>query len=768
VGDRDSSFVRICAFQNEQALRMTTSKGPTFLFFTPYGEWGVHNQLDVTVAAALQARDCQIHFVTCDGLYQPCAISREAQDCTRCQKMMAETLSPYSFCTSSLASLIMLKDAWRAEAWVADLSDNELPRATFDGLPIAEWVLSTAMTRFRISDVKQISHAQIVPIFRSFIRDTLLTYWAIDRLLEHVNFDALFLFNGRYYPYRAAFEAARRRGIRILVHERGRTGNSFSFFEEETCLGVETARRLTKAWSEVALDESEIKKLEAHFSELFIGRHSDWPSFYDAVQDFDPRAILDIPNNARLIGLFTTSSDEIAHLERFGESKKQFELIETVAQAIEGTNIYLVVRHHPHMAGSAYNTVEVTGFDEAYRQALSRHKNVRIIMPRDDFTSYALFPYLTAAIAPFSSIAMELIAFGIPTLVSNTSDADFDERFVLTDWSQKGVNDAVRFIVSPKGHLSAQDLRRFYRKCFSVLFRFSVEFRVIGIQDYFQPVSKFDTMDALLPGHDQALDRICNHLVIASSAYLQPDARDNSRPSAVEDRFINRELDVFAKRREARETKASQKKAEPAPISYFAVLMDETIEGHVTSKYWHVLPHAQKLSIQAFSEGWFTGALLRQKNAQPSNDFAAWSRRVERLLDKTKEDYVLVSNARFQFHDTSIAVISEAVKSAISAQQPVIALSGWIRDPDQFAPIRLQPVKTDLGYWRNMRERLSGALRPQDTLSSAVVRRDWLTKRLRECEPADQPADALEDALFNAAIGCTEEISVTQPVFLLR
>jgi hypothetical protein len=742
------------------------------LFFTPYGEWRVHNQVDVTVAAALRARNCQVHFVTCDGLYKPCAITLGEQDCVRCKKAMGDLFAPYGFFSSTLGSLITLSDNRRADAWVAGLADEELATACFEDLRIGEWALSTVMTHFRISLVQQVVNPRIVSVYRHFLRDTLLTYWAIDRVLERERYDAIVLFNARIYPYRAAFEAAQRRGLRILVHERGRIGNSFAFFEGESCLGPGTLHRLNDAWSEVPLQESEIRQLDEYFLELLHGRNTSWPPFYRSVRHFDARSVLDIPDNARLIGFFTSSADEMAHLERFGGGKRQFELIETVAQVLEGTDTYLVVRHHPYIAGASNCPVEVTGFDAAYLQTLDRHENVRIIMPSDSLTSYSLFPKLTAAIAPYSSIAMELLAFGVPTLVSNISDAAFDERFVLKDWSAPAMAAAIDFIKSRQAHLQVDDLRRFYRKCYNGLFRFSVAFNVVGIKDYFDVARTAATADELLPGQDPALDRICEHILVGRRAHEYPCDRDHLPSRAAEDRYIKGQLDIFDSRRREREAQAVESGPVQPPIDSFAIVIDETTKGHLESSVWQRLPNARTLSIKNLTsqdlEGWLKGALVFLRSRKSNRDFVAWALGIRRLLKKTTEDYVLVTNRRFQFHDTSIAVISEAVNLAAEPGQKVIALSGWLRDPDQFFPLRVQPINGQTEYWRDVRVRLGGSLRPQHTLALFVVRRDWLTERLTEWVKLKKSADEFEDALLGAVAVNGTEVAVAQPVFLLR
>src|SRR6266498_2834232 len=107
---------------------MRETKPKSFLFFTPYGHWQLHNQIDAMVAAAMLARNCRIRIVTCDGLYQPCAIDKgkRKQDCNGCQYRIAETLSMFGLPSSPLSTFITEEDISYVDAWVADLPDGAL------------------------------------------------------------------------------------------------------------------------------------------------------------------------------------------------------------------------------------------------------------------------------------------------------------------------------------------------------------------------------------------------------------------------------------------------------------------------------------------------------------------------------------------------------------------------------------------------------------------------------------------------------------------
>lgn len=739
-------------------------------------------------AAALRARDCRVQLVTCDGFYQPCAMTRDAQNCTQCQAAMAELIAPLHLPSRALGEMLSQDNVKAADAWVAELTNDELLSARYGSLPIGEWALSTVMTHFRVSMTRQLNDSRITPVHRRFLRDTLLTFWAIDQLLDRESYDVLVVFNARFYPYRAAYEAARRRGLRLLVHERDQISFGFSFWEDETIFGIETAQRLIEGWSEVPLTAGEARKVETYFSEKLIGRSSYWPAFYESVRQADARGILDLPANAKLIAFFSSSPDEVAHLPRFGGTTVQFQLIDTIAQAIAGTDIYLIVRHHPHIVGSSTSPVEVTGFDEAYRQALGRNENVRIIMPSDQLTSYALFPYLTGAIAPFSSIARELIAYGIPTLVTSGSDMGFDARYVFDDWSPPSVATAIDFLTSPEARLQSADLRRFYRKCYNTLYRSSVSFKDVGIRDYFFADYRLSDVEQVAPGQDAALDRVCEHVLVGSRVHQFPSEADRHRSQDEEDFCINEQIDIFRKRRI--ELGSTPDVDAPPPPS-LAIIIDETIEGPMTGAVWQRLANIRKLPVRlyppkdrfkqalAIVRGDFPRTLkerikcadtfLRSKDTDA--DFNVWCLSMLMFVRDMTVDYVLIANPQFQFHDTSLEVISNCVKAAKLEKDATLPLLGWVRDPAEFVPYRFEPIKAERESWQKLRERLGGTLRPQDVLACVIVRRHWLVEHLTEWIESKKTAEEFEEALFEAAY--TPETyeakpPAMQPIFLLQ
>jgi hypothetical protein len=722
------------------------------LFFTPFGEWQVHNQLDGLIALAARARGINVHYITCTGTFQPCAITRDKQDCARCQEKMKVTLTAFGLEGLSLDALTTMPDLIRVDSWLDSLDDSELCHATFEGLPIGEWALSTVMTHFRVSSPARLAHPRIINHHRRFLRDTLLTYILLERYISDHVIDALFLFNGRFYPYRAALEAAKKHRVRVLVHERGRTESSFSFFDDHTCLDFSPLRSVQQRWMDTPLQSEQIHDLSEYLKSKLQGHIANWPSFYKGVDAADPYSLLDIPRGARLIGFFTTSSDELAHFEGFEDVTRQFDLIESVAEALAGTEIYLIVRHHPAIGGSPSGTVELVGFDESYARALDRPRNVRVIMPADKLASPALFPYLIGAIVPFSSLSAEAIAYGVPTIVATQSEIGFSPEMVLTDWSLASVRAAVRKLADGQLTLTTPELTKFYRWCYAGVFRFSLEFEAIGITNFFEPQVRVDLDKTNLHHFDGNVARIFDYFNYGTLVYPSPTGGEELSDDA-ERKFVKTQLvQIEDKRRAIDNPVRSAHEASPGRL---VVITDGSV-GRFGPDQWQLLPHGSCREVFSLR--------LNDLWKDPGNNL--WKRLKRLLLIRTvrrivvnsaPDSFILLTDGRSQFHDLSPAVMDQAISHAIAEGKIAVALRGWVRIEGELAPVQWDAGE-GLGSSTNSPPSAIAARSAQFFL----LRRDWLLEQII----AWRGTADIRQLLRSALLSDNEAWKLSQPVFL--
>ena len=381
------------------------SSNKKILFFSPYSSWLPHIQVDAVVATALQLRGCEVLVIGCDGVYHDCYVTRDhstrqaevCQNCAQIGNNFFEKL--FNLPYIQIRSFIEVDDYAIANQWVQTVRPEDYATTVYRDLPIGQWVTSSIYTYFRIS-ARGLSRPEVRKIHRQYLTDGLVTYNAILRLLTTHKPTHFFLFNGRFAPYRIAFEVARQLKIDVITHERGWIDNSFIFFDNCITLDTKPPLDCVRAWEGVTLTNKELAQTKKYFTNREYGLDMNWPAFYNSQTNYaDVRRHLRIPADAKILVVFTSSEDELAALEDRARVTEQFDIIEHIIEIFRNRKEYLVIRHHPFIGGTKDKPVETDSLSRAYNQVLCTPKNVRIIMPSEQLTSYALLWHTDAAIA---------------------------------------------------------------------------------------------------------------------------------------------------------------------------------------------------------------------------------------------------------------------------------------------------------------------------------------------------------------------------------
>ena len=397
------------------------------LFFSFYGSWLVHNQVDAVIASALRLRGCEVTVVGCNGIYgKDCCILRYVPDsqkvavCKSCEQTGRQFFNiSFQLPYIQLQNFIVPDDYKVANQWIETIKPEDYANAFYDNIPIGEWVTSSIYTHFRITP-KSLSKPDIQSVHKQYLIDGLITYKAVHRIIDTLQPTHLFIFNARFLPYRIAFEAAQQRQIDVIVHERGFIGDSFSFRDNYICTSYKPLLTYVDEWEIIPLVQAELNQVKNYFRSRETGKNLSWPSFYDFKTDYDDiRHRLRIPHDAKIVAVFTSSEDELAMSDEHQGISEQLDIISRLIEIFAGREEYLVIRHHPNIGGQKIAGMiamaETDFLSRAYHQALSLPKNVRIVMPNEQLTSYALLWNASASIAFFSTIAVESCARGLPT-----------------------------------------------------------------------------------------------------------------------------------------------------------------------------------------------------------------------------------------------------------------------------------------------------------------------------------------------------------------
>jgi len=637
------------------------------LFFAPFGQWAVHHQLDAVLAAALRVRGCEVAVAGCDGVFKTCDLlawvgAQAPHVCHGCAANSKSLFGRFGLPLLQLRSYLTPNDFEEATEWSTCLDVTSYATATHEGKPIGEWATSSVCSHFRITEAS-LHLPEVRKVHQGYLVTALLTWIALSRMLDRFEADAMAIFNGRMAPYRVAFEVARERGIRVLGHERGVTPGTFTLYENTSCREPRPIYDYIERWRHVPLNAGDCARCAA-ITNRQSGTNMNFPGFYDyRTEGAEVRRGLGIPRDARILGVFTSSEFELANNSFYQPEIGQLEFIDRLIEVFRGRTDYLVVRHHPNIAGDATLAADRDFLRRAWRQAQRAPGNVRIIMPSEKLSSYGLMPHLDGAIAFFSSTGIECIARGVAGAALPQSYCHPAATFLIQDISQQGLAHLVDLLFAKTRAFQPSDLRSVYRYVSASLSRHSSKFDTFQMKNFFEADIRVQDADDLAPGRDRLLDRVCEFLTIGAPLFDAPGAEERQRSTEEEDAFFEAQWgQISAVRRQQIAERAAEPEfpvQEPVAIINMGGAM-ELPAWCARSRHRALVPCA---SVATAGRPW-TEVLASVKLS----------------LAKVTENYVLLSGEGFEYDESFIgsAVSTLEANAALAG----VAIGGWVTQAD--------------------------------------------------------------------------------------
>lgn len=742
---------------------MTESK--KLLFFSFYSIppiWLFHNQVDATVATALMRRGGDVQVIGCDGVFKDCYIlrgagNRKKETCEFCSQTSKTYFQDFFHIPyRQLSNFVADDDYDIAEQWADTLNPEHYPDASYQNIPIGKWVNSSIYTYFRIS-ARGLSRPDVRKAHRLYLIDGLVTYKAVCRILDFYQPSLVFMFSGRLAPYRIAFEAARQRQIDVIVQERGYVDNSYTVVENHTCVNTKPALDFVNQWETVPLSNSELLQVKQYWAEREAGRNLNLDGFYNYQTDYiDVRRQLNIPKDARIVAVFTSSEDELAMAEDYAGITEQLDIIQRLIEVFADRDEYLIIRHHPYIAGASYVSAETDFIRRAYQQALSTPPNVRIVMPSEQLTSYALLWHTDAAITFFSTMAIEAAARGVPTAATKLSIYRNAIRHVIDKFDKESLRTLVDDLLSESTQPTIEDFRKLYRFTHAYFFKFCNKFRSFGSNGL-----NFDDEAELDPGIDPILDRVCDRILKGSPLYDLPKSESYHRSLLEETYFLEQELrEVKEYRQRVREHTLKQEFSSTHPSVGIIPLI------------YQIEDNAHNLSLE-----WAKRSRYRNLKIYPSLnlDFSDFLGNIDSILSKLKaipEDYILLANSYFQYSESFISSAMEVLLADTQKQIQGVLFGGWLPVSKNRVKRGVFPSQVIFAQ-RNLSATYEQAIEafpalqyPPTALTFSVVRKESLLKILNQSKQMATASEAAEN-LFNFLQGADIH-KIERPLLLIH
>ncbi|HEX7952278.1 MAG TPA: hypothetical protein VF523_04295, partial [Burkholderiales bacterium] len=380
-------------------------------------------------------------YVGCGGEFQRCCIPMNAQGltsssplsqrqsvCRRCKDLRNLIVTQFGFRATDIAAVLDQGDRAAAAEIVAGASRENYLRLEHAGLPAGRIALYEYLLQYKKLSLNHSSEEW--EDYLAALENTLLSIYAVKRLLDQERFDAVIVYNALYSVNRAACLYCEQNGMRsVFLHAGGNLanrlqtlmvshGHTFRFFQEMKERWPQFAGRPCPA--QVA------QQVTNHFIELIDGQHF---LAYSAAKEGASDSIRQkygVPLDARLLVATMSSYDERLAAESIGVLanppglvfERQIDWIRALVEHVRGRpDLFLLIRVHPREFPNkreATKSEHASLLEECFERLPA---NARVNWPADNLSLYDLAEETDVFLNAWSSVGKEMSLLGIPVVI---------------------------------------------------------------------------------------------------------------------------------------------------------------------------------------------------------------------------------------------------------------------------------------------------------------------------------------------------------------
>jgi tetratricopeptide (TPR) repeat protein len=231
-----------------------------------------------------------------------------------------------------------------------------------------------------------------------------------------------------------------------------------------------------------------------------------------------------------IVAMFTSSDDEMAVYRDWRDGAFPDSLAwipASVELARRMPDVQWVIRMHPNLSGLGVNQEAV---EQAQALAKALPENVRIVMPKDDVSSYTIADIAAIGVVYMTTMGLEMAARG--------------QRVVAVARGWYGNSGIVEYVTRPEDYETAvraalrapRSMRRAqqtYRLLYRLNLQWSLPFPLVRYKGV-DGVRAWKDVSELDPGKDPVLDRICATILEGTPTTDPPGPADLARSDAAE------------------------------------------------------------------------------------------------------------------------------------------------------------------------------------------------------------------------------------------
>jgi hypothetical protein len=437
------------------------------VFFAPEAGVVPYYIAHCVVAKTLEELGYRTLIVQCFDVYPRCIVmdaeslphhlsaEQRSSVCATCHRYSNDMASAYGLNVVDLRELADDNVHCKVDALMADLPDD-LSTFEIEGSRIGKFCGAEAAVTFKTTDFAGTT-PQVRGLLVQYLKGALLSHFAMQRLLASGKVARVVHFN-EYAIMLSAALVARRAGVpttfMTMASIRGVDRRRLVFMSDLLAIvGHRNKLNDWPAWRDLCLTPEMVADIG---DDCLFRISGNSVMVYSPVRTGSTDTVfeqLGLSSDRKLIVAFTSSLDEVAandqylgalNCEPFSENqpfRDQIEWLTALVEKVEGSDdLQLVVRIHPREGANRRESVVSNHLGQLKSHFLKPFKHVRFVWPGDDVSSYDLMELADIGLSSWSSTALEMTRFGVPTAIAFDIHTPFP------------IGDVMRWSATPEGY----------------------------------------------------------------------------------------------------------------------------------------------------------------------------------------------------------------------------------------------------------------------------------------------------------------------------
>lgn len=524
---------------------VAASSGPDILIAAADGGNLPGTTLESLLGVGLTLRGARIHILLCDGALPACwecdstffpNLGRlvekgpQADLCKTCYAPGFKTFSGLGFIMHRFSDYLTPSDRAQAKGVVARLGTPEIGGYRYEGLAVGEHALAGALRFYARGEIE--GEPMSRQVLERYFEASYLTAVAMLRLLRKIKFAAVTCTHGIYVPFGLIGEAARKEGVPLSTWNTAYRKKCFVFSHHDTYHHTLMNEPVSN-WEDMEWTPELDAKIMEYLKQRMQGSSQDWIWFHDRPQ-FDMGAIgkeIGLDPSKPIIGMLSNVIwDAQLHYPANAFPSMTDWAHRTIEWFAQRPDLQLLIRVHP---------AEIRGFlksrqlmvDEIRKRFPVLPKNVFVVGPESQYSTYALMGACNAVIIYGTKTGVELTSMGIPVIVAG--EAWIRNKGVTLDAATAEEYFRILGTLPLQGRMDEATVRRARMYAYHFFFRRMIPLGMLEVQDS-KAVPfriRLNSLDDLRLGADPGLNVICDG-ILKETPFIYRDEAYHAAPAA--------------------------------------------------------------------------------------------------------------------------------------------------------------------------------------------------------------------------------------------